>query len=184
MELPAETALSSPKAHYNFSRYSQMFWICFLDVNGRWQQAWIENFFYLSSRYTVLIFPSKEDNFCTSGTGSLCLNEISNLLTKLRSRNSANGDMKSSYVMVISHPQWKEPALDWSSPFADQKSNTGLANKDSPHLAGMFLCQLSELRGNGGNVDSISSLHSLQSPLVKEATIQSAKSLVLKMKQW
>lgn len=119
-ELPAETVLNSPKAHY--SRYSQIFWICLLDGNGRWQQAWIGNFFYLSSRYIVLIFPAKEDILCTSGSGSLCLNEISHLLAKLWSRNSANGDAKFSYVMVISHPQWKEPALDGSWLFADQKT--------------------------------------------------------------
>lgn len=142
-----------------------MFWICLLDGNGRWQQAWIENFFYLSSRYTVLIFPAKEDILCISRTGSFCLNEISNLLAELWSRNGANGDMKSSYVMVISYPQWKESALDGSSLFADQKTNTVLANKDSPNLLSTFLCQLSELRGIEGNVDSISSLHREKSPV-------------------
>lgn len=86
--------------------------------------------------------------------------------------------------MVISHPKQKEPALDGSSHFADQKTNTVLANKDSPNLLSMFLCQLSELRGIGGIVDSISSLHREKSPVSTDGQtrIKLVKSLVLKQK--
>lgn len=110
---------------------------------------------------------------------------ISNLLAKLRSRNSANGDRESSHGLAIPHPQSKEPALDGSSLFADQKTNTVLANNDSSNLLSRSLCRLSELRGTAGNATAFprSTGRSLQPPLVKEARMQSAKSLLLKPKQ-
>lgn len=138
-----------------------------LNLPSRWKQQMTTGLDrkFLSFVFKVLMVPAKEDILCTSRTVPLCLNGISHLLAKLWSRNSANGDPKSNYVMMISHLQWKEPALDGLSLFADQKTNTVWANKDSPNLLNVFLCQLSELRGVGGNMDSISSLHREKSPV-------------------